>query len=73
MLKQYVSQMMVWLLVISCAALASEKPRLYTGVIEVPTLGPLKMTLGVVADEEGTFVLLTVPNQGDEDGPIQET
>ena len=73
MLKQYVSQMMVWLLVISCAALASEKPRLYTGVIEVPTLGPLKMTLGVVDDEEGTFVLLTVPTQGAEDVPIAAT
>ena len=27
--------------------LAKEEPRLYTGAIEVPTLGPLKMTLGV--------------------------
>ena len=73
MLKQYVSQTMFWLLVISCAALASEEPRLYTGAIEVPTFGPLEMTLGISESEEGTFVLLTVPTQGAEAVPIAAT
>jgi len=73
MLKQCLCQMTIWLLFFSCSALASEEPRLYTGAIEVPTLGPLKMTIGVVDDEEGTFVLLTVPTQGAEAVPIAAT
>lgn len=65
--------MTIWLLLFSCSAFASEDPRLYTGAIEVPTLGPLKMTLGISESEEGTFVLLTVPAQGVEDVPIAAT
>ena len=73
MLKQCLCQMTIWLLLFSCSALASEEPRLYTGAIEVPTLGPLEMTLGISESEEGTFVLLTVPTQGAEAVPIAAT
>lgn len=65
--------MTIWLLLFSCPVYANDEPRLYTGAIEVPTLGPLKMTLGISESEEGTFVLLTVPAQGVEDVPIAAT
>ncbi|MDP7008503.1 MAG: alpha/beta fold hydrolase [Phycisphaerales bacterium] len=73
MLKQHVSQMMMWLLVISCAAFADTEPRLYSGDIEIPTLGPLNMTLGVSESDEGTFLLLTVPTQGAKNIPLPAT
>ena len=73
MLKQCLCQMTIWLLLFSCSALASEEPRLYTGAIEVPTFGPIEMTLGISESEEGTFVLLTVPTQGAEAVPIAAT
>lgn len=65
--------MTIWLLVISCSAFAGDDPRLYTGSIEVPGLGPLEMTLGVSETDAGTFVLLTVPTQGAESVPIEAT
>ena len=73
MLNRYVGQMMIWLLVISCTAFASDEPRLYTGAIEVPSLGQLEMTLGVSETDEGTRILLTVPAQGAENIPLEAT
>jgi hypothetical protein len=73
MLKQCISQMTIWLLVISCAAFAGDDPRLYTGAIEVPVLGPLEMTLGVKETDDGTYLLLTVLTQGAQNVPIEAT
>lgn len=62
--------MIFWLLLISCAAFAGSEPRLYTGSIEVPTLGPMEMTLGISETDNGTLVLLSVPIQQAENIPI---
>ncbi|MDP6692699.1 MAG: alpha/beta fold hydrolase [Phycisphaerales bacterium] len=70
MLSRYVSQLIFWLLLISCAAFAGSEPRLYTGSIEVPTLGPMEMTLGISETDNGTLVLLSVPIQQAENIPI---
>ncbi|HJN71453.1 MAG TPA: alpha/beta hydrolase [Phycisphaerales bacterium] len=73
MLKQCISQMTIWLLVISCAAFADDETRLYSGAIEVPTLGPLQMTLGVSDTDEGTFLFMTVPTQNAVNIPLAAT
>ena len=58
---------------ISCAAFAGDELRIYSGAIEVPTLGPLEMSLGVSETDEGTFIYMTVPTQGATDIPIEAT
>ncbi len=68
----FIRHSILWLFVVSCSVLA-EEPRFYSGEIQVPTLGPLKMTLGVSETEEGTFLLLTVPSQGARNIPLPTT
>ena len=63
----------MWLVVFSCVATASEDPRLYSGEIDIPTLGPLGMTLGISDTDEGTYILMTVPAQEAENIPIPAT
>ena len=62
-------QCLTWLLVCS-SFLFADDTRLYTGAIQIPTLGDLNMTLGVSETEEGTYLLLTVPSQGAENVPM---
>jgi hypothetical protein len=61
--------MFFWLCFVTLPLFAQE-PRLYSGEIEVPTLGPLKMTLGISETDEGTVLLLTVPAQNAENIPL---
>lgn len=64
-----ISHIIIWLSVFTCSSFA-EEPRLYSGEIQVPTLGALKMTLGVSETDEGTFLLLTVQAQGATNIPL---
>ena len=67
-----ISHILIWLCGVTCGGFA-EEPRLYSGEIQIPTLGPLQMTLGVFDKEEGTFLLLTVPSQGAKNIPLSAT
>ena len=66
------SHCFIWLCLFVCTSVADEV-RIYTGSIEVPTLGPLEMSLGVAEGNEGTYLLLTVPTQGAQDIPLKAT
>jgi hypothetical protein len=63
MMKQFVSQCIAWLFVVTFTVCADE-PRLYSGEIQIPSIGPLEMTLGVSETDDGTYLLLTMPTQG---------
>jgi hypothetical protein len=69
MRKHTFSLYIFWLCFVSFSVFA-EEPRLYSGEIQVPTLGALKMTLGVSETDEGTVLLLTVPAQNAENIPL---
>lgn len=62
----------IWLCLFVCTSV-SDEVRIYTGSIEVPSLGPLEMSLGVAEGDEGTYLLLTVPTQGAQDIPLKAT
>jgi pimeloyl-ACP methyl ester carboxylesterase len=69
MKQNRISQFLLWL----CFAIGSafaEETRLYSGEIQVPSLGALNMTLGVSVTNEGTVLLLTVPAQNAENIPL---
>ena len=70
MLKCRASQCVAWICLCASFVLA-DKPRLYTGEIQIPTLGALGMTLGISETEEGIYLLLTVPSQGASDIPLK--
>ena len=72
-MKKYdISQILLWLCFVIGAASAQET-RLYSGVIQIPVMGPMEMTLGISETDAGTFLLLTVPNQGAKDIPLRAT
>ncbi|MFT4593278.1 MAG: pimeloyl-ACP methyl ester carboxylesterase [Phycisphaerales bacterium] len=66
------SHCFIWLCLFVCTSFADEV-RIYTGSIEVPSLGSLEMSLGVAEGDEGTYLLLTVPTQGAQDMPLNAT
>lgn len=68
----FLSHCILWFSIFTGNVIADE-PRLYTGEIPIPTMGPLEMTLGISDTEEGTFILLTVPTQGAKDIPLPAT
>jgi uncharacterized protein len=68
----FLSHCILWFSIIACNVVADE-PRLYTGEVLIPTMGPLEMTLGISDTDEGTFILLTVPTQGAKDIPLPAT
>ena len=70
---KFASQCIVWLSIVACQLVADEDVRLYSGSIQVPTLGNLDMTLGISDSEEGTFILLTVLTQGAKNLPLDAT
>lgn len=72
MVLRRISHCFIWLCLFVCTSVADEV-RIYTGSIEVPTLGPLEMSLGVAEGNEGTYLLLTVPTQGTQDIPLKAT
>jgi hypothetical protein len=69
MTKQFLSQCISWLFVVVTTVCADE-PRLYSGEIQIPSMGSMAMTLGVSETDEGTFLLLTVPTQGAKNIPL---
>ena len=71
MTKRSACQYVLWLCIVVCQVFAVEEPRLYTGSIQIPTLGDLGMTLGIQDSDEGTFILLTVPTQGATNVPLE--
>jgi hypothetical protein len=71
-MNKILSHCIFWLCVIACSAFA-EEPRLYSGKIQIPTLGELEMTLGVSESDEGTVLLLTAPSQGAKNLPLPTT
>lgn len=73
MTKRSACQYVLWLCIVVCQVFAVEEARLYTGSIQIPTLGDLGMTLGIQDSDEGTFVLLTVPTQGAKNVPLEAT
>ncbi|MBT4530846.1 MAG: alpha/beta hydrolase, partial [Phycisphaerae bacterium] len=72
MLHRLISQCFVWLFLFTCSVSADDT-RLYSGEIQVPTMGALQMTLGVSETNEGAFLFLTVPTQGAKDIPLEAT
>ena len=62
-----------WLCVVPCVAQEEAQPRLYTGAIEVPTIGELGMSLAISDTDEGMFVFMSVPMQGAENIPLNAT
>jgi pimeloyl-ACP methyl ester carboxylesterase len=73
MMKRIACQTVLWLCIFTCQVFALDEPRLYTGVIQIPTLGDLGMTLGISETEDGTYILLTVPTQGATNIPLEAT
>ena len=63
----------LWLCSLACTVFGQEEPRLYSGEIEFPSIGPLGMTLGVSESEDGSFLLLTIPMQGVDSAPLTAT
>jgi len=75
-MKRLICHGCLWLFVFTCHASAlfeTEEPRLYSGSIEVPTLGELNMVIGISETDEGTYILLTVPSQGAKNIPLDAT
>lgn len=72
MVLRRMSHCFIWLCLFACSAF-SEEVRLYTGSIDVPSLGELEISLGIAEGEEGTYILLTVPTQGAHDIPLKAT
>ena len=68
----FLSHCILWFGVIACNVFA-EEPRLYSGEIPIPTMGPLEMTLGIADTDDGMLILLTVPTQGAKDIPLPAT
>jgi hypothetical protein len=68
-MKHILNQCIFWLCFVTFTVIAQE-PRLYSGEILVPTLGQLKMTLGVSETNDGTVLLLTVPAQNAKNIPL---
>jgi hypothetical protein len=73
MMYRIACQTVLWLCILSCRSFGLEEPRLYSGSIQIPTLGDLGMTLGISDTEEGTYILLTVPTQGAMNIPLEAT
>ncbi len=71
MFKRFLSHCTIWLFVFTCRAFGSDEPRLYSGTLDIPTLGELEMSLGISESDEGTYVLLTVPKQGAKNLPLE--
>ncbi|MBC8309617.1 MAG: alpha/beta hydrolase [Phycisphaerales bacterium] len=69
MTKQFLSQCISWLFFVA-TTVCGEEPRLYSGEIQIPSMGSMVMTLGVSETDEGTFLLLTVPAQGAKNIPL---
>ena len=72
MKKYTISQILLWLCFVAGTASAQET-RLYSGVIQIPVMGPMEITLGISETDAGTFLLLTVPMQGVKDIPLHAT
>ena len=68
-MKLICSHSIVWLCVFACSVFG-EETRLYSGTVQIPTLGELDMTLGVSETDGGTYLLLTVPTQGARNVPL---
>ena len=62
-----------WLCVVPCVAQEEAQPRLYTGAIEVPTVGEMGMSLAISDIDEGMLVFMSVPMQGAENIPLNAT
>ena len=70
MMIRFASQCLFWLCLVACQSFAVDNPRLYSGVIQIPSLGDMEMTLGISDTDEGTVLLLTVPIQGAKNVPM---
>ena len=71
-MTRFIPQYLLWLVLCTPVAFADE-PRLYTGAIDIPTLGELEMTLGIVDNGQEIYILLTVPSQGALNIPLKAT